>query len=331
MKVKFVLLFALTFVLFQSVFGQLSPVTQDQERGYLVGPGDQITVKVLGESQFDTVARVDEDGKLQVPFFDERIAAKCRSEKELRADITQLLSRYLKNPQISVSVTERKSRPPATIYGAITTPQQIDLRRKATLMELISISGGVTEDAGGMIQIFRTQAPMCADVSEENEWKEEAGSGIDVPSRMYSLTSLRLGREEANPEIIPGDIIVILKASPVYITGEVLSPQGLYLKEGGLSLTEAIAKIGGVNRQAKTKDIKIYRLKDNSKDREIIAVNYDLIKKGEQKDVMLEPYDIVEVDKTTKSIGQTILEIVTGAGRAGISSVTQGLGTRVLY
>ncbi len=328
---KFVLVFALTFGLSQIVFGQTSPVTQDQERGYLVGPGDQITIKVLGEPQFDTVTRIDEDGKFQVPFFDERISANCRSEKELRADITQLLSKYLKSPQISVSVSERKSRPPATIYGAIRTPQQIDLRRKATLMELISVSGGVTEEAGGMIQIFRTQPLMCSDLTTETTWKEEAGDGVDVPSRMYSLTSLRLGREEANPEIIPGDIIIILKAAPVYITGEVLAPQGIYLKEDGLSLTEAIAKIGGVKREAKTKDIKIYRLKADSKEREIIAVNYDLIKKGEQKDIMLEPYDIIEVDKSKKSIGQTILEIVTGAGRAGISSVTQGLSTRVLY
>ena len=66
--------------------------------------------------------------------------------------------------------------------------------------------------------------------------------------------------------------------------------------------------VGGVNREAKTKEIKIYRLKENSKDREVIAVNYDLIKKGEQKDVMLEPYDIVEVDKSKKSIGQIIFE-----------------------
>ncbi len=331
MKMKFVLVFALTFGLFQIAFGQISPITQDQERGYLVGPGDEISVKVLGEPQFDTVARIDEDGKFQVPFFEERVAASCRSEKELRADITQLLSKYLRNPQISVSVTERKSRPPATIYGAIRTPQQIDLRRKATLMELISISGGVTEEAGGMVQIFRTQSVMCAETTEENTWKEEAGDGVDVPSRMYSLTSLRLGRDEANPEIIPGDIIIVLKAAPVYITGEVVAPQGLYLREDGLTLTEAIAKIGGVRREAKTKDIKIYRLKDNSKDREIIAVNYDLIKKGEQKDILLEPYDIVEVDKSKKSIGQTILELVTGAGRAGFSSVTGGLGTRILY
>ncbi len=336
MKFKFVVLFALTFSLFQVGFGQIDSVkkdsvTQDQERGYLVGPGDQITIKVLGEPQFDTVARVDEDGKFQVPFFEERISAKCRSEKELRADVTQLLAKYLKNPQTSVNISEKKSRPSATVYGAVKTPQQFELLRKATLLELISISGGVTEEAGGMIQIFRTQPPMCADASDENRWKEEAGNSLEVPSRMYSLTSLRLGREEANPEIIPGDIIVVQKASPVYITGEVLAPQGIYLKEGGLSLTEAIAKIGGVNRQAKTKEIKIYRLKENSKEREVIAANYDLIKKGEQKDVVLEPYDIVEVDKAKKSIGQLMLEFALGTGKLGVSAVTQGLGTRVLY
>ena len=98
-----------------------------------------------------------------------------------------------------------------------------------------------------------------------------------------------------------------------------------------MSQTEAIAKIGGVRREAKTKDIKIYRLKPNSKDREVIAANYDLIKKGQQKDVMLEPYDIIEVDKAKKSIGQTILEVVTGAARTGLSSMTGGLGSSILY
>lgn len=46
---------------------------------------------------------------------------------------------------------------------------------------------------------------------------------------------------------------------------------------------------------------------------------------------MLQPYDIVEVDKNKKSIAQTILDIVTGASRTALSSVGNGLGTRVLY
>jgi protein involved in polysaccharide export with SLBB domain len=77
---------------------------------------------------------------------------------------------------------------------------------------------------------------------------------------MYSLTNLRQGKDEANPIIYPGDVIVVQKAAPVYVTGEVIAPQGIFLKEGGTSLTEAIAKVNGARREAKTKDIKIYRL-----------------------------------------------------------------------
>ncbi len=321
----------LLFILVHFTFAQSLPATASAQQGYQVGPGDEITGKVLGEPQFDFVSTVDEDGKLEVPFFSEPVMAKCRSERELRTDIGQLLAKYLKNPQISVRVTERKSRPPATIYGEVRTPQQIILMRKPTLVEVLAFSGGVTEEAGGLIQVFRTQPPLCSDNSDDSNWTAVGPDSTDVPSRMYSLNNVKLGKDEANPTIYPGDVIVVQKASPVYITGEVVAPQGIYLKEGGLSLTEAIAKIGGVRREAKTKDIKIYRLKANSKDREIIVANYDLIKKGEQSDVMLQPYDIVEVDKSKKGIGQTILELVAGAGRSAISSMTGGLGTRVLY
>ena len=314
-----------------AVAAQIPGPADDGPKGYLIGPGDEITGKVLGEPQFDFVATVDEDGRIEVPFFETPINSMCKSERELRVDITQLLAKYLKNPQASIRVTKRNSRPPATIYGEVRTPQQVVLTRRSTLLELLSFSGGVTEEAGGMIQVFRTQPPICASDDSEAVWQATSGDNLDVPSRMYSLSSLRLGLDEANPVIYPGDVVVVQKAAPVYITGEVVSPQGIYLKEGGLSLTEAIAKIGGIRREAKTKEIKIYRLKANSKDREIIAANYDAIRKGEQQDVMLAPYDIVEVDKAKKSIGQTILEIATGAGRAAIGGFGNTLPTRVLY
>ncbi len=331
MKITAVLFFAICLGSASAVLSQTPVPDAQAQRGYLVGPGDEITGKVLGEPQYDFVATVDEDGKIEVPFFDKPVIAKCRSERELRADISNLLSKYLKNPQVSVRVTDRKSRPPATIYGEVRSPQQVILMRKATLVELLAFSGGVTEEAGGMIQIFRTRPPLCSEPSEDTNWKASGSDPTDVPSRLYSLSSVKLGKEEANPIIYPGDVIVVQKASPVYITGEVVAPQGIYLKENGLSLTEAIAKIGGVKREAKTRDIKIYRLKSGSKERDVISANYDQIKRGQQKDVMLEPYDIVEVDHNKKSIGQTILDIVSGAARTGISSMTTGLGTHVLY
>lgn len=328
MKVKVLSLFVCALCFSQVALGQTVTGAAAEKRGYLVGPGDVITTKVLGEPQFDFVATIDEDGKIQVPFFEKGVVAKCRTEKELRTEVTQLLSKYLKNPQINVSVTERKSRPPVSVYGEVRTPGQVTLARESRLLELLSFSGGVTEDAGGMIQVFRTQPLMC---SEEAEHINMTGKDTDVPSIMYSLSNVKQGREEANPIINPGDIIVVQKASPVYITGEVVQRTGIRLPEGGLSLSQAIAMVGGVNREAKTKDIKIYRLKANSKDREIIAANYDLIKKGTQTDLMLEPYDIVEVDKSKKSVAQIVLETVVGVGKTVATSAGGGIGTRILY
>jgi polysaccharide export outer membrane protein len=332
MKVKVLLLFVLAFSVFQISFGQETTTTVPLQKGYLIGPGDVITIKVPGEKEYEVDAvTVDEDGKIEVPFSDTAIMTKCRTEKDLRTEVLKLLARDIRNPQATVYVKERKSRPPVTVSGEVRTPGPVELRRTTRLLELISFSNGTTEDTNGMIQVFRTQPPMCSDAATENEWKQSTANGIDVPSRMYSLTSLLQGRDEANPIIYPGDVIVVLKASPVYITGEVRTPSGLYLKEGGLSLSQAIAMVGGVNREAKVKDVKVYRLKPNSKDRDVLTANIDSIKKGEQKDLMLEPYDIVEVNKSKKKVWEIALELVTGTLKTGINSMSGGLGTRILY
>lgn len=327
MKVRSLFFFAFLIGLCQFAFGQNAMLETQPEGGYLVGPGDEITGRVLGEPQFDFVATIDEDGRFQVPFFEQGIMARCRTEKELRAEVSQLLAKYLKSPQISVRVTQRNSRPPATIYGEVRQPQQVILKREARLLDLLAFAGGVTANAGGTIQVFHTRPPMCGDPESETAWKNESANGTDVPSRLYSLNSVQKGSEEANPIITPGDIIVVDEAAPIFIVGEVNAVGKLLLPEGGLPLTQAIAMVGGVKREAKTKDIKIYRLKGNSKDREIIAVNYDKIKKGEQKDILLSPQDIVEVDKAKKSILREVLDIAVGGAR----SFSGGLPQRVLY
>ena len=312
MLLRILLILAASICFAQIVFAQAVPVETEEQKGYLIGPGDEVTGKVLGETQFDFVATVDEDGKFEVPFFDKPIIAKCRSERELRTEVSKLLAKYLRTPQISLRVTQRNSRQPVSIYGEVRQQQQVVLTRKAYLLELISFAGGVSEKSGGMIQVFRTKPPMCSDANVASDWKTESDSVLDVPSRMYSLASLRQGREEANPEIYAGDIIVVQKAAPVYITGEVLRPGEMSIPEGGLPLTQAVAMASGITREAKTSNVKIYRRKLGSPQPEIIAVNYSQIKKGTQKDVMLEPFDIVEVDKASKKFTEYLLDFVVG-------------------
>jgi protein involved in polysaccharide export with SLBB domain len=335
MNLRVIFALLISMLCFGLISAQEIPLDTGFGKGYRVGPGDEIVGKVLNESQFDFVATVNEDGKFEVSFSDEPIVAMCKTELEIKKEVTTLLAKYLRVPQLSLQVTGRKSRPAATIYGEVRTPQQIVLTRKATLVEILAFSGGATEEAGGLVQIVRPKPPICTDESEMANWKPDPDDPSGIASKMYSLATLRTAGEETNPTIYPGDVIFVHKAMPVYIMGEVMAPQGVYLKEGGMTLTEAIAKVSGVRQQAKTKDIKVYRLKPGaspeSKDRMVISANYDLIRKGEQKDVMLEPYDIIEVDKAKESLAMAIMKVAIGAGKNVIAAGSNSIGSRVLY
>lgn len=329
MKLKLLLAAIFSLFVFDAINAQVLPPTLSTARGYLLGPGDEITVKVQGEADFDFITTVNEDGKIVV--LDKVVIAKCKTEAELKAEVTKILEKYLNSPQLSLRVTDRKSKPPATVYGEVRTPAQVMLMRKVTLMEVISFSGGPTEEAGGNVRIFRTQAPICTEDYEDSNWKPDSTDAADVPSKLFSLNNVKLGKDSSNPVIYPGDVILVEKAFPVYVTGEVANPQAVLIKEGRLTLFDAISKLGGPKREAKTKDVKIYRRKPNLEAPEMISANYDLIKSGKQKDIELEPYDVVIVDKAKDSIGKILLDLAINAGKSTINSASGGLGYRIMY
>ena len=321
--------------LFQVGFAQelikASNTSDKPIRGYLIGPGDVIEGKVLGEDQFNFTARIDENGRFEVPFVNEPIVAKCQTEREVRVKVKEHLSKYLRTPLVSVQIKERRKPIPVTVFGEVRTPSQVELRREATLMELLASANGVTEDAGGVVRVYRPYLPMCAEADREANWKAESNDGIDVPSRLYSLSSIQKGGRESNPVVYPGDVILVEKASPVYINGEVNRPQGVYIKEGGLSLSQALGMVGGPRDRAKLKAVKIYRLKPNSQDREMISVNLVAIQKGQAKDIMLEPYDVIDFEKKRKNVGEIILDTLIKTGTGTISGIGYGLPNRILY
>ena len=282
------------------------------QRGYTVGPGDEITAKVLGEPQFDFVATIDETGKLEIPFAKAPVDARCLSERDLRVEVEKHLKTFLRNPQLSLRVSDRKSRPPVSLTGEVRQQQQITLIRTAHLLELIAGAGGETDRSGGIIQIYRPRPPMCSGDAAIAQWKADAEGALGVPSKTYSLNALRQGKGEANPEIFPGDVIVVLKAAPVYIVGEVVKPGEFGIPEEGLPLTQALALASGITRNAKAKSIKIYRRKDGAGQPDIVTVDYNAIRKGELADPLLTPFDIVEVGKAPKKFTDYLIEFATG-------------------
>jgi len=312
-----------------TVSGQPSSVDTQGIKNYLLGPGDVLDVRVFGQPDLNAMVDVDSDGNISsLPFLEAPIRAKCRTEKEVQKDIAAAYAKYLKNPQVSVRIAERKSRQPATVFGAVRAPTRVQMLRKVRLNEIMAASGGLTERASGTVQILHTEPLMCPQPGEEAEAAQIDGTRI--PLEVVKISELKAGKPEANPFIRPGDYIVVTEAEPVYITGSVVSPQGVFMRDQ-LTLSLAIAMVGGVRKEAKTSDVRIYRQKPGSRDQETIRVDLAAIKKNQKPDVLLQPYDVIEVGESSpfsgKRLPSTLLSGVTG----GMQSMFTTLPMRVLY
>ena len=302
-------------------------------RNYLLGPGDTLDVRVFGQSDLNAIVEVDSDGNISsLPFLESPIPAKCRTEKEVQKDITKAYSKYLKNPQVSVRISERKSRQPATVFGAVRQPTRVQMQRKVRLNELMVVSGGFTDRASGTIQILHTEPLMCPQPGEE-----AMAAPIDdnkAPLEIVKITELRAGKAQANPVIRPGDYIIVTEAEPVYITGSVVSPQGIFLRDQ-LTLSRALAMVGGARKEAKISDVRIYRQKPGATDQEMIRVDYAAIKKNQRPDFFLQPFDVVEVPEagifSPSRIGQTLIGAASGSLGSIFSQGGTTIANRVIY
>jgi polysaccharide export outer membrane protein len=312
---------------------QSSPLDNQGIKSYLLGPGDVVEIRVFGQPDLSSTAQVDSDGNLgSLPFLEEPISAKCRTEKAVQKDIAVAYSKLINNPQVSVRITERNSRQPATVFGAVRQSVRLEMKRKVRLNEVIAASGGFTEQASGTIQVLHTEPLMCPEPGEEKEALPIDGTRI--PLQIVKISELRAGKVEANPIIRPGDYILVTEAEPVYMTGAVLSPQGVFLREQ-LTLSRAVAMVGGVRKEAKLTDVKIYRQKPGSTEQDVIHVDLASIKKSQTPDFVLMPYDVVEIPEagafSSQRIGSTLLGAVTGGLTGAISSTGTYLPTRVIY
>ncbi|HZT60035.1 MAG TPA: SLBB domain-containing protein [Pyrinomonadaceae bacterium] len=302
---------------------------------YLLGPGDVLDLRVYNEPQFNGTLVVNDEGNIEVPFIEQPVPAQCRNDREIKADIVKALAKYLNKPQVSLRVTDMRSRPPAVVFGAVRSPSRVQMQRSVRLLDLIATSGGITEAAGGDVQIFHTEPVMCPgpednDVAAVPTDSYKTADPTQVSYDIYSVRDLKEGRKEANPVIRPGDIIIVTEAKPVYITGAVRAPQGLYLQQG-MQLKQALAMVGGLTQQAKANEIVIWRRQKGTSEPQKLVVNYNDIKKEKAKDIELQPYDIVAVDDNSGSIKSTLRGMLMGGVGNGIMNTGSILTTRIIY
>jgi polysaccharide export outer membrane protein len=278
---------------------------------------------------------VDDQGNVsELHFIDKPVPALCRTEKEVAKDIAVAYSKFIKSPQVSVRVIGRNSRPPAYVFGAVRVPARVQMQRRVRLQELITASGGVTEQANGDIQIMHTEAAMCPEPGDEVEEVFAKDGSLMAPMKVYKMEDLVAGKVASNPLIRPGDIVIVMEAKPVYITGMVMAPQGIFLRNG-LTLSRAIAMVGGIRKDAKSDDVRIYRQKPGSFEQELLRVNFNAIKKKEAEDVVLQPYDIIDVAEASMFSGKrlfpTLAQTLLGGGMGILTNGMSNVAYKVIY
>ena len=263
-----------------------SPTPIQSPETDLIHYGDLIDVDFVGSVDYDWRGSVNPEGFLDgLDLASEPIYALCRSEEAVAADIAKQYSRTLRNPKVVVKIIDRSGRAVTLLLGAVKNQQRFSIKRQARLNELLALSGGITDRASGEVTIFRPGNINCT----QTESSTEAGKS----SVMHlTLSKLLSGDPEANPIILSGDIITITQASPVYIIGGVNNPRQISSRDE-MTVSHAISAAGGLAKEAVDSDVTIYRR--DGKETKTFSVDLNKIRSKRQDDVVLKPFDIVDV------------------------------------
>lgn len=187
------------------------------------------------------------------------------------------------------------------VYGAVRSPGCLESERPLRLAGAIEMAGGADDKATGTVEVIHTAGLKCGPLKVQMLDGRQPPPPLEPPPLLlfYKLTALRDEYEKTNPYLQPGDIVVVVEVPPVYVTGNVVAPQGLYLRDQ-TTLTRAITLAGGETRYADITKVKIYRTNSENSARSEFMFDVKGIRKGEAEDPILQPFDIIEIPYAKK-------------------------------
>ncbi|MGI9069881.1 MAG: SLBB domain-containing protein [Bryobacteraceae bacterium] len=286
---------------------RLTPVAlQSEVRGALdgvLGPNDLVLIWALGFSEIpDKPLSIDEQGFIDVPMLG-RLRAGGLTVGQFKKDLTERLREYIQAPQVSVTVTEFRSRP-VSVIGAVNTPGVHQLQGQKTLIEALSAAGGLRPDAGNSIKLTRRK-----------EWGPIPIPSAKATEEGYSIGEINVKdlidakEPELNVVLCPYDIISVPRADTVYVVGEVQKPGAFAVSErGSYSVLQALTMAGGLTSIAAPRSAKILR-DSRSATREQIPVDLKKLLNSRNQDVVLKAGDILFVpNSAAKSVGRKAVD-----------------------
>ena len=156
--------------------------------GYRIGVDDELAIAVWHEPEFSQAVVVRPDGMITLPLLNDIQVAGLTPE-EMQVLLTEKLKAVVNEPQVTVSVKAIKSRK-AFVVGNIAKQGAYPLTGRLTVLELIVEAGGLTPFAKGKaIYVLR----------------KENGKETRLPFNYKKA----LSGKGSNPELLPGDIVVV--------------------------------------------------------------------------------------------------------------------------
>jgi polysaccharide export outer membrane protein len=167
-----------------------NPVSAVTDADYVIGPQDVVRIDVWKEPDISRTIPVRPDGKLSLPLLND-IQASGLTAVQLGKAIREGLTKYLTNPEVTVTVTEINSRR-VYITGEVTRAGAFPLLPNMTVLQALSSAGGFTQFAKLKgIYVLRN----------------EAGKQMKLPFNYKEVVKGK--NQDENILLQPGDVIVV--------------------------------------------------------------------------------------------------------------------------
>ncbi len=267
------------------------PVVAQSNSSSALRPGDVLNITVFRMSELSQEVQIGEDGTFSYPMCG-YVQAGGLTPKEVAVALAEALGKQINQPQISIFVSHWAKR---TVYllGEVNASMSLELPTygNMTALQAISAAGGFTESADlNNVAILRRNP---ADKTEIQRFK------LDV-SALVSRQSVQMTRSGSGGDefiLQPEDTIVVPKAPPVYIAGEVRNTGTFYIDTQRTPLcSEFIARVGGLLEKADPQNILVVRQNEDGT-RTRLPVSLVLCGPGEyENDLKIEPGDYILVN-----------------------------------
>lgn len=121
---------------------------------YQIGPGDQLQITVYNEPDLSKAYAVTAEGDVSLALAG-RVRAAGLSVQQLEQELNRRFAEYLVRPQVTVAVQHFRQR--FSVLGEVQKPGAYQLEKRTTVLEAISIAGGLTPKAApNRTRVIRT-------------------------------------------------------------------------------------------------------------------------------------------------------------------------------